>query len=60
MNKWLLLLRDIFLVQLLRWDGCGEASTELCPGLVKHRSIAVKTALAGSCTVKAAAYQDTR
>ncbi|KAJ7841072.1 hypothetical protein B0H14DRAFT_2360413 [Mycena olivaceomarginata] len=26
------LLRDIFLMQLLRRDGCGDASSELCPG----------------------------
>ncbi|KAJ7462644.1 hypothetical protein B0H11DRAFT_1734840 [Mycena galericulata] len=26
------LLRDIFLMQLLRREGCGDASAELCPG----------------------------
>ncbi|KAJ7695247.1 hypothetical protein B0H14DRAFT_3530298 [Mycena olivaceomarginata] len=32
MNHWMRLLRDIFLMQLLRRDGCGDASSELCPG----------------------------
>ncbi|KAK6996617.1 CxC2 domain-containing protein [Favolaschia claudopus] len=31
MNRWMRLLRDIYLVQLLRRDGCGDASSELCP-----------------------------
>ena len=32
MNRWLIGLRDVYLRQLLRGDGCGAASTELCPG----------------------------
>ncbi|KAJ7801750.1 hypothetical protein B0H14DRAFT_3489222 [Mycena olivaceomarginata] len=32
MNHWMRLLRDIFLMQLLRRDGCSDASSELCPG----------------------------
>ncbi|KAF8209815.1 hypothetical protein K438DRAFT_1960048 [Mycena galopus ATCC 62051] len=32
MNRWLRLLRDIFLAQLLRRDGCANASSTLCPG----------------------------
>ncbi|KAJ7116750.1 hypothetical protein C8R46DRAFT_1051327 [Mycena filopes] len=32
MNNWLRLLRDIYLIQLLRRDGCADASTDLCPG----------------------------
>ncbi|KAJ7696888.1 hypothetical protein B0H14DRAFT_2230233, partial [Mycena olivaceomarginata] len=31
MNRWLRLLRDLYLVQLLRWDGCADASADLCP-----------------------------
>ncbi|KAK6968964.1 CxC2 domain-containing protein [Favolaschia claudopus] len=31
MNRWMRLLRDIYLVQLLRRDGCGDASTSECP-----------------------------
>ncbi|KAJ6513582.1 hypothetical protein C8R47DRAFT_962737 [Mycena vitilis] len=31
MDRWMRLLRDIFLMQLLRRDGCGKASTTLCP-----------------------------
>lgn len=32
MDRWLRLRRDIYLMQLLRRDGCGDASAELCPG----------------------------
>ncbi|KAJ7851559.1 hypothetical protein B0H13DRAFT_2360051 [Mycena leptocephala] len=32
MNKWMRLLRDIFLIQLLRRDDRGDADTEVCPG----------------------------
>ncbi|KAF8142768.1 hypothetical protein K438DRAFT_1475084, partial [Mycena galopus ATCC 62051] len=32
MNRWLRLLRDIFLAQLLRRDSCANASSTLCPG----------------------------
>ncbi|KAJ7024108.1 hypothetical protein C8F04DRAFT_969398 [Mycena alexandri] len=32
MNRWLRLLQDIYLIQLLRRDGCAGASTTLCPG----------------------------
>jgi hypothetical protein len=31
MDKWMRTLRDIFLMQMLRRDGCANASTELCP-----------------------------
>jgi hypothetical protein len=31
MNKWLRLLRDIYLLQLLRREGCADASSILCP-----------------------------
>ncbi|KAK7053876.1 CxC2 domain-containing protein [Favolaschia claudopus] len=31
MNRWMRLLRDIYLVQLLRRDGCGDASSTECP-----------------------------
>jgi hypothetical protein len=32
MNRWLRLLRDIYLAQLLRREGCADASSALCPG----------------------------
>ncbi|KAK7050119.1 CxC2 domain-containing protein [Favolaschia claudopus] len=31
MNRWMHLLRDIYLVQLLRRDGCADASSSDCP-----------------------------
>ncbi|KAJ6514876.1 hypothetical protein C8R47DRAFT_961701 [Mycena vitilis] len=31
MNKWLRLLRDIYLAQMLRRDGRGDAKTDACP-----------------------------
>ncbi|KAK7052719.1 hypothetical protein R3P38DRAFT_2502888 [Favolaschia claudopus] len=31
LNRWMRLLRDIYLVQLLRRDGCGDASSSECP-----------------------------
>jgi hypothetical protein len=35
MNSWMRLLRDIFLIQLLRQDGRGTVNTEECPGCHK-------------------------
>ncbi|KAJ7017588.1 hypothetical protein C8F04DRAFT_1279172 [Mycena alexandri] len=32
MNNWLRRFRDMYLIQLLRRDGCAGTSTELCPG----------------------------
>jgi hypothetical protein len=32
MNKWMHLLRDIYLIQLLRRDGCADASATVCLG----------------------------
>ncbi|KAF7342850.1 CxC2 domain-containing protein [Mycena sanguinolenta] len=31
MHKWMRTLRDIYLIQLLRRDGCGDANRDLCP-----------------------------
>jgi hypothetical protein len=31
MAKWMRLMRDIYLVQLLRRDGCADASSSECP-----------------------------
>ncbi|KAJ7743983.1 hypothetical protein B0H14DRAFT_2637362 [Mycena olivaceomarginata] len=31
MNRWMRLLRDIFLRQLLRHDGCADSNPDLCP-----------------------------
>jgi hypothetical protein len=31
MNRWMRLLRDIFLRQLLRRDGCADSNLDLCP-----------------------------
>ncbi|KAJ7019709.1 hypothetical protein C8F04DRAFT_975338 [Mycena alexandri] len=37
MNNWLRRFRDMYLIQLLRRDGCAGASTELCPGCSDDR-----------------------
>ncbi|KAF7345205.1 CxC2 domain-containing protein [Mycena sanguinolenta] len=31
LNRWMRLLRDIYLAQMLRRDGCGDASSSVCP-----------------------------
>jgi hypothetical protein len=31
MAKWMCLMRNIYLVQCLRWDGCTDASSSECP-----------------------------
>jgi hypothetical protein len=31
MDNWMRLLRDVYLVQLLRRDGCADASSSVCP-----------------------------
>ncbi|KAF7346690.1 CxC2 domain-containing protein [Mycena sanguinolenta] len=58
MNKWMRTLRDIYLVQLLRREGCADASPTLCPRCnaekprYRCQECAGGTMLCGQCCVQ--------